>query len=202
MTTPAHLGGHYGVTNTAPLVLDYICARHAPIATMLDVGCGPGGMLDVAAARGIDAWGIDGDPALRHPRIVRHDYTTGPILTIHDDRLGWSFGTDSVAVVSAGQPSAVPTIDLAWCVEFAEHVAEPYLPNVLTTLRCCRVLLFSHALPGQGGHHHVLEREPDWWRDRLMSDGWTEDGDGSQWLRWRADDPYIKRTGMLWTRSV
>src|SRR5262245_51031442 len=117
-TTPAHLGGHFGITNVDAATLDYLIARYG-ITSMLDVGCGPGGMIDLALSAGLIAWGIDGDPALLRDYVTLHDYTRGPLV--------WH------------------AVDLIWCVEFVEHAEARYLPNVLATLRAGRVLLLSHA---------------------------------------------------------
>src|SRR5262245_32287769 len=117
MSTPAHLGGHFGVTNTDAATLHYLIERYA-LRNMLAVGCGPGGMLDVAAAAGLRAWGVDGDPAMAGPYVRIHDYTHGPLT--------W------------------PAVDLVWCVEFVEHVAARHVPHFLATFRAGRVLFLSH----------------------------------------------------------
>ena len=174
MSTPAHLGGHFGVTNTDPATLAYLVERFV-IRSMLDVGCGPGGMLDAAAARGVAATGIDGDPGITRPDIVVHDYTQGPLV----------------------MPAPY---DLVWCVEFAEHVEAEYIPHFLATFRAGRVLLFSHALPGQGGHHHVNEQPADYWAAILTADGWMPDPEATAWVRVWADDRYVRKTGGVWTR--
>src|SRR5689334_17484085 len=134
MTTPAHLGGHFNRTNEDAATLDYLIERFS-VRSMLDVGCGPGGMLDRARERLIIALGIDGDPAMERPDVIIHDYTTAPLFMASRS-------------------------DLIWCVEFVEHVEARYIPHFLATFRAGRVLFLSHALPGQGGHWHVNE-QPD-----------------------------------------
>ncbi|WP_204271255.1 hypothetical protein, partial [Escherichia coli] len=49
----------------------------------------------------------------------------------------------------------VSAVDLVWCQEVAEHVAERYLDNFVRSLACGKVILMTHALPGQHGYHHV-----------------------------------------------
>lgn len=176
LATAPHLGGHCNMTNTDPVVLDELIRRYAPMDTMLDVGCGPGGMLDLALARDITAVGIDGDPVLteHNRRIVLHDYTCGPLLWMN--------------------------VDLIWCVEFVEHVEAQFQGNYLTTFRAGRVLLMSHALPGQVGYHHVNCQNSAYWTDVLTADGWTKDNDASWWVRTHATNQYIAQTGMVFTR--
>ena len=74
---------------------------------MLDVGCGPGGMIELAESVGISSWGIDGDPYVkRQTPVIIHDYTLGPV-----------------------DASRLPRkqFDLAWSVEFLEHVEEKFI---------------------------------------------------------------------------
>lgn len=172
MTAP-HLGGHFGTTNADPAVLAYLQERHG-VRTMLDVGCGPGGMRAAAEVLGIAWEGVDGDPACAGPGVLIHDYTGGG--------LWWS------------------AVDLVWCVEFVEHVTARYIPNYLATFEAGRVLLVTHALPGQGGHHHVNEQPPSYWREVLSRAGWREDAEATAWVQANADDQYVRRTGMVWTR--
>lgn len=174
MITPAHLGGHFDTTNTDEATLVYLIERYA-ITSMLDVGCGPGGMLDLARSHGLIAQGIDGDPNLIHPDVFHHDYTFGPLI--------W------------------PKVDLIWCVEFVEHIEARYIPNFLATFRAGRVLLLSHALPGQGGHHHVNEQPRAYWAHHLSRTGFEEDAVATTWLRHNALNRYIQATGMVWTHS-
>ena len=57
---PEHLGGHLNKVHTDRGSLLYLKDKYN-IQTMLDVGCGPGHMVQIANDRGIRAWGIDGD---------------------------------------------------------------------------------------------------------------------------------------------
>jgi hypothetical protein len=55
--------------------------------------------------------------------------------------------------------------DLALCIEVGEHIPERrarHLINILVNL--APVVLFSAALPGQGGTHHVNEQWPSFWQ--------------------------------------
>lgn len=197
LITPAHLGGHFGITNTDALLLDYLVARYG-VRSLIDVGCGPGGILDLCEQRGIEARGIDGDPALPDRRdLIRHDYTTGPLRLEYHRRLGRPQNWHVRPMPATDEP---PTIDLCWCVEFVEHVAAAYMPNFLATFRCARVLLLSHAVPGQGGWHHVNEQPPEYWAEVLRGQGWFEVVPASEWVRAHATNQWIKPTGCVWMR--
>ena len=87
------IGGHENMTNMDTGALNHM-KQVLGIQTMIDVGCGPGGMTVYAKSIGIKACGIDGDQAVR-PEIL-HNFDDGPL--------------------------DVQEADLAWSIEFLEHV--------------------------------------------------------------------------------
>ncbi len=173
-TLPAHLGGHFGNTNVDTATLHYLIARYG-VTTMLDVGCGPGGMIDAAAAMGVDAIGIDGDSTLTRPDVLIHDYTKGPINTG-----SW---------------------DLIWCVEFVEHVEEQYRENYLATFAGGKVLFLTAAPPGFPGHHHVNCQPQNYWITLLEGHGWRLDTEATKWVRQHGGHPFSTRQGLVLLRS-
>lgn len=58
-------------------------------------------------------------------------------------------------------------VDLVHCQEVVEHIDEQYLENVLRSLSCGRIILMSHALPGQDGYHHVNAQSSEYWIHHL-----------------------------------
>ena len=174
---PAHLGGHLNMTWQDTVVLDYLIERFG-VKTMLDIGCGPGGMLDQAAARNIEAWGIDGDVTLTHPRIYHHDFATGP--------------TDV---------SCYGRIDLVWSVEFLEHVYERFIGNYMAAFDAGKVAFITHALPGQGGHHHVNEKISSYWIGVFRRYGWRLDVGATVWVRSYGAVEFTRNTGMVFTKD-
>lgn len=177
MITPAHLGGHQQMTWVDEPVLDYLTGYYH-VKTMLDVGCGLGGMIDAAAARGIDAIGIDGDPQIERPDVITHDYATdGPL--------------------------AMPAnFDLIWCVEFVEHVRACHVDNFLTTFDAGRVIFLTHALPGQRGHHHVNERFDCYWIDMLAERGWRFEVESTIWVRIHGAIPFSRISGLVLEKTA
>lgn len=176
LNCPPHLGGHENHTWVDRPVLSYLQAQRG-VRSLLDVGCGPGGMLNLAAELGIDAIGVDGDPAVQRPGVLLHDYTTGPLVFPPD------------------------LVDLIWCVEFVEHVDAACIPNFLATFDAGRMLWLTHALPGQGGHHHVNEQPPAYWQQVLQDAGWTLDTDATTVCRAISATPFGRATGMVWQRE-
>lgn len=149
--TPPHLGGHQGVTHVDRGALEYM-RKITDIRTMVDVGCGPGGQVELARSMGIDAIGIDGDPALPDADwLVRHDFTNGVVGRFQK-------------IYRAGH-------DLAWSVEFLEHVEEQYLPSVFRVFNRCKWVVVTAAPPGKGGHHHVNCRDWLYWVEKFAQFG-------------------------------
>lgn len=173
-TLPPHLGGHFGNTNVDRATLAYLVQRFH-IQTMLDVGCGPGGMIDAAAALGVDALGIDGDSTITRPDVLIHDFTTGPLKTAD--------------------------FDLIWCVEFVEHVAVDYEQNYLATFSGGRVLFLTAAPPGFPGHHHVNCQPEAYWIALLAQHGWKWDIEATQWVRDNGGHPFSTRQGLVFVKS-
>lgn len=183
---PPHLGGHFGNTNMDEATLDYLIQRYN-VRSMLDVGCGPGGMVQAAVQRGLDAMGIDGDPHVCEAdpqHFVCHDYATGPM---------W-FAFDS------GTFYASVRWDLIWCTEFVEHVEDRYIPNFLDTFSIGRVLFLTAAPPGFPGWHHV-NCQPEWyWVMLLGLHGWLLDDEATQWVRSNGGHVFTTRQGLVFTK--
>lgn len=66
------------------------------------------------------------------------------------------------------------TYDLGVCLEVAEHLTER-AAEVLVRELCasCRVVAFSAAIPGQGGHGHLTERWPTYWAELFRAHGYV-----------------------------
>lgn len=167
-----HLGGHNGQTHTDPATLDYLIERYG-VQTFFDVGCGPGGMLDLANERNIYALGIDGDISLQHTLIRAHDFTYGP------------YEVDCWAV------------DLIWCFEVYEHIETQYSEHLWETFKQGRILFLSVAPRGFGGHHHVNELDEPEVRTLLAEHGWAVDEGATSWIRANADHPYSRDRGLV-----
>jgi len=145
---PNHLGGHLNRTNIDTGVADWLVA-HIPFSMVLDIGCGPGGMLHYFRTCKKSAVGVDGDFSINHTETVFiHDFTQGPFHY---------------------------QADLIWCVEFLEHVEEQYLPNVFAAFETANWAVITAAPPGWAGHHHVNCRTQEYWKGVLAAHGWRYD---------------------------
>lgn len=174
-----HLGGNTKGGNPKSWsfgVWQSLVDRYEP-RTMLDVGCGTGDALRWFAAHGVTAIGLEG---LR----INADACGVPVL-VHD--------------LTAG-PVEFANIDLVWCSELVEHVEERFMDNLLSAVCCGRVLAMTHAVPGQGGFHHVNERPAEYWRERIEPRGFrlAEAATVDAWAL--AGDTYFAKTGMIFER--
>jgi len=155
MSTPAHLGGHYNFTAMIESTFDFIQQKYN-IQSVIDIGCGPAGMVEYMRSKNVDAIGVDGDPSLpKKDYVIVHDYTLGPLEL---DR----------------------KFDLAYSTEFLEHVYGEFIPNFLPSIQKGKYAFCSAAPIGQGGHHHVNENSKEYWIQKFDEYGFTylkEDSD-------------------------
>jgi|TARA_B110000503_G_scaffold124508_1_gene191113 hypothetical protein len=139
-----HLGGHLNKTHLDDGALNWLKDTFKA-KTYLDIGCGPGGMVELAEQLGLDSHGIDGDYTLTRYNADR--------FTIHD--------------FTQGSAPLTKSYDIGWSCEFVEHVYEEYIPNYVQSFQQCKVLMITYAPPGWTGHHHVNLQEEQYWIDVL-----------------------------------
>lgn len=179
---PPHLGGHLNRTHTDRGTLLFLLSEYK-VTSFLDIGCGPGEMVELASLRGCDATGIDGDFTLQYSpslakKILVHDFTKGPAP------LGREY-------------------DLGWSVEFLEHVEEQYQDNYMDAFARCRYVIATAAPPGYPGHHHVNCRELDYWIDVFDRHGFDYSPETTERIRARESTmqkPFMQRNGMFFVR--
>lgn len=181
-----HLGGS-GVNGDPitkmPDVWGYVCLKYR-LRSILDVGCAMGYNAKWLLDRGYDVEGVEGLPyyvrenLLPKDRIHQHDYATGPYVPKR-------------------------AFNLALCTEFVEHVEERFVPNFLATFTRCQFVLLTHALPGQGGHHHVNEQDPSYWKAWMTSIGFDHVRDEDDVLRstFQVRERYGRNTLTLFRRG-
>ncbi len=132
-----------------PLVLSMLNVK-----SVVDVGCGVGPWAAEFLANGVpEVWGIDGD------------YVDLSQLRIPQDRFLARDLTKSIQIDR--------TFDLAVCLEVAEHLPESRADGLiadLTSVAPC--ILFSAAVPGAGGTHHVNEQYLSYWTERFLKRGY------------------------------
>lgn len=131
-----------------PIVNDLVRPR-----SVLDVGCGVGSWLAEWVNHGLtDVLGLDGehiDPAAMQVNTSQ--------FRVMDLQHGFSLGR---------------TFDLVQSLEVAEHLDESCADAFINSLtRHGDTVLFSAAIPGQRGFHHVNEQWPSYWIAKFASAG-------------------------------
>lgn len=175
----AHLGGHQNKTCIDESILKYLKEMY-DIKSMIDIGCGPGGMKEIAYQHNIKWTGIDGDPTVEQEAVYIHDYTKG----------SFDFSENK-------------TFDLAWSVEFLEHVEEKYIPNYMKTFQLADMCVVTAAPPGTPGHHHVNCKGLDYWTKVFSEYGFKYDSTLSASLKMLSTmrKDFFKKSGMVFTKE-
>jgi SAM-dependent methyltransferase len=137
-------------------------ARHiVPIAlelarpgSVIDIGCGVGAWLAAFAERGVDdVIGMDGE-YVEESQLLIPSPNFLPVDLSRPFRLGRRF-------------------DLAVSLEVAEHLPADAAREFIDSLtRLAPVVLFSAAVPGQGGVSHVNEQWPAYWAELFRELGY------------------------------
>ncbi|HEY4517498.1 MAG TPA: class I SAM-dependent methyltransferase [Candidatus Paceibacterota bacterium] len=133
-----------------PLVRRYIQPK-----SILDVGCGTGAFLSVFKETGSnEVFGVDGPWVSREERRVPDD---------------------SFQVANLEEPLELHrTFDLVVSVEVAEHISEAAAKTFVKSLtQHGDIVLFSAAIPHQGGTHHINEQWPSYWVQLFAEEGYV-----------------------------
>ncbi|MCA2211353.1 class I SAM-dependent methyltransferase [Jidongwangia harbinensis] len=147
------VGAHFdnSARTVVPLVTEMMSTRR-----VVDIGSGEGTWAAQFLAHGCAVLCVDGGyvrPRLRVPEtcFVAHDLRE----PLPPEVVGWQ-------------------ADLTVCLEVAEHLPPWRGPSFVADLcRCADRLLFSAAVPGQGGPGHVNERPVEYWIELLEDQGFA-----------------------------
>ncbi|MBZ8179983.1 Wzt carbohydrate-binding domain-containing protein [Oscillatoria salina] len=138
--TELQAGSLQSAREIVPLLLDLIQPQ-----TVVDVGCGDGTWLSVFAENGITEYlGIDGD------------YLKPEMLQISPEKF---------LAKDLKQPLHLDkTFDLVLSLEVAEHLPESDAEIFIDSLtKLGEIIVFSAAIPYQGGTEHLNEQWADYW---------------------------------------
>jgi SAM-dependent methyltransferase len=119
--------------------------------SVLDVGCGLGNFLHVFQRAGIeDIMGIEGAWLDKSQLVINEKY-----IQVHDLETALSLGRK---------------FDVALCLEVAEHLKPESAENLVKTLTAhSDVVIFSAAIPYQGGQNHINEQWLIYWQSLFAS---------------------------------
>jgi hypothetical protein len=155
---------------SAELILAHVFEWLRP-ASVVDVGCGLGTWLAVAGELGVrELLGIDGDYVDRDELVIPPD-----LFEAHDLAASLRLGS---------------RFDLAMCMEVAEHLPPDRGASFVADLASLAdAVLFSAAIPLQGGENHVNEQWPSFWVSLFTEHGF-EAFDAVRPLVW--EEPEVK----------
>jgi len=148
---------HEKTLYSAELILSIILEILPKIESAVDIGCGVGTWLSVLKAKGInDIKGIDGYWVNeKHLQIPRESF------------LPFNFTKEKFLFNNR-------RFDLGISLEVAEHLPEEQAISFVDLLtKLSDFILFSAAIPHQGGRHHVNEQWLDYWLDLFYLRGFV-----------------------------
>lgn len=130
-------------------IAKWIRARQPDL--VYDIGCGPGTYVESLLNLGVNAHGFDIDERVDgKPYLSQFDFTKN---------------------------SVGPACDLAICLEVAEHIDEKYadtfVKNVVSTINSDGILIWTAAVPGQGGIGHINCQPKEYWETKFLDLGMT-----------------------------
>lgn len=137
-----------GSLSSANIILNVLSAFYKP-STVIDFGCGSGAWLKVAKE-------------IFHSKVLgvdQHSFLDTDMLILPDEYLAHNLEMP----LHIGYK-----FDLAISVEVAEHIAEEFADTFIGSL--CNhsdVVLFSAALPMQGGTGHINEKPCSYWTKKF-----------------------------------
>jgi Methyltransferase domain len=146
--TPAFFAEHHGtVMLSASVVVPIVVEQLAP-NSVLDLGCGWGEWLQAFRSHGIvDVMGVD--------------------IAAPDDI--WYFREDLTGPVDMRR-----LFDLVISLETAEHLPEEAADTYVESIeRHGNMVLFSAAVPGQEGLHHVNCQPHEYWHEKFRYYGFA-----------------------------
>ena len=128
-------------------------ASALPLRSVVDFGCGEGAWLRVWTEAGASVMGIDGPYINCHRLLIKE--------------------SEFYAADIAGPINVGKQFDLVQSLEVAEHLPLTKAKTFIDTLTAHGpLILFSAAVPGQGGENHVNEQPLDYWRGLFRERGY------------------------------
>lgn len=140
-----------------PIILDLFAPE-----SVLDVGCGEGWWAREFAQRGCFVTAVD-ESVREHHESQGVRFEPADLRTLFD----------------------TPTkFDLSICLEVAEHLPESSGPGLIESLcKSAPLVLFSAAVPGQGGYGHLNEQWPPYWEKLFERNGYAV-SEALRWMLW------------------
>jgi SAM-dependent methyltransferase len=143
------------VTRRSAELMIAVVRSYLDVTSVLDVGCGRGIWIDEWRRVGVeDVVGVDGS-------------------YVDPERL--AIPAKHMALLDVSVPFRLDRhFDLVQSLEVAEHIpaasADTFIDNLVAH---GDIVMFSAAVPGQGGEFHVNEQPYEYWRDKFAARGFA-----------------------------
>jgi cyclopropane fatty-acyl-phospholipid synthase-like methyltransferase len=146
---------HKKTLHSARVILSIVLDCLPPVHSAIDFGCGVGTWLSVLKEKGaIEIQGIDGP-------WVDQNLLEIPKQNFRDVDFEQAILSDK-------------KYDLSISLEVAEHISQENAPRFVESLvEASDFVLFSAAIPLQGGNHHINEQWPDYWAEIFANKGYV-----------------------------
>lgn len=143
-----------GATSSAQTIVPLV-VQHLRVGSVLDVGCGAGAWLAEYARQGVSiCLGVDGD-------YVKPSSLLVPV-------------SDFIACDISQPFDLEKHFDLVQCLEVGEHIDSDASRTLIANLvKHSDFVLFSAAIPGQGGENHINEQTYEFWRGIFAEEGYA-----------------------------
>jgi SAM-dependent methyltransferase len=152
-------------SSSAPAIAGAIVQELAP-ERLLDVGCGTGALLAALKDMGVRVQGVE--------------YAQAALELCRKRGL-------NVLRLDLEQPvgfDALDDCDVSVSMEVAEHLPARFADRLVDLLcRARSAVVFTAAVPGQGGSDHVNEQPREYWIEKFTARGF--DYDAARTARWR-----------------
>ena len=115
---------------------------------VLDIGCGPGMYVDELLKRGVPSMGIEISSKISKPYVLNKS-----LFDMHE------------------------TADAVMCIEVAEHLPEEKADALVSKVTGSveNILIWTAAIPGQGGVGHINCQPKEYWREKIQARGLVYD---------------------------
>jgi hypothetical protein len=157
-STKIHSADYIRSLQSAKEILPLVLNKYKPISSVIDVGGGIGAWLHAA-----------------------HDYNVGTLFLIDGDYVTKDhLKINEIKLINHNLEFELPSVnkrfDLAISVEVAEHLSEARADSFIKDLcGLSDLILFSAAIPGQGGHKHINEKWLSYWVELFSQHGYFPD---------------------------
>jgi len=138
---------------SARKIVPYLIAKYDP-RSVVDVGCCLGAWLSVFASSRVPITGIDGAYVDQSQLLIKPE--------------------EFIALDLESQELPSRRYDMALCIEVAEHLTPEAGRRTIGWLcKHADVVVWSAAIPGQGGTNHINEQWPSIWRKEFKQRGFV-----------------------------